>query len=100
VPVPERQATPNVEPNDPNLLLMVLMGRRRTQRRTAAHRRAGTAGVALLCAGALAFTSAQATPTAADPSKEKRKVDAQVEQLRELLDDTNQDLAAAYIALE
>ena len=79
---------------------MVLMGRRRTQPRTAAHRRAGTAGVALLCAGALAFTSAQATPTAADPSKEKRKVDAQVEQLRELLDDTNQDLAAAYIALE
>ena len=79
---------------------MLLMGRRRTQPRTAAHRRAGTAGVALLCAGALAFTSAQATPTAADPSKEKRKVDAQVEQLRELLDDTNQDLAAAYIALE
>ena len=79
---------------------MMLMGRRRTHPPTPTHRIAGTAGVALLYAGALAFTAAQATPKAADPNKEKRKVDAQVEQLRELLDDTNQDLAAAYVALE
>jgi murein DD-endopeptidase MepM/ murein hydrolase activator NlpD len=79
---------------------MVLMGCRRDGPRTAPHRIARTAGVALLCAVALATTTAEAVPTGSDPGKEKRKVDAQVEQLRELLDDTNQDLAAAYIALE
>ena len=81
------------------VLLMVLMGRR-SAAQTTTHRIAGTVAVALLCAGALAIASAEAAPTGADPNTEKRKVDAKVEQLRELLDDTNKDLAAAYVALE
>ncbi|KAF0834843.1 murein DD-endopeptidase MepM/ murein hydrolase activator NlpD [Ornithinibacter aureus] len=99
-PVPSGQLGPHVERKVLGLLQMVLMGRGRTPSRAANHRIVGTAGVALLCAGALAITTAQATPSAADPNKEKLKVDARVEQLKELLDDTSQDLSAAYVALE
>jgi len=54
---------------------------------------------ALVCALATVSTSAQAVPTGSDPGKDKRKVDAQVEQLKSQLDETSADLAAAYTAL-
>ncbi len=54
---------------------------------------------ALVCAVAMASTSADAVPTGSDPGKDKRKVDAQVEALKNQLDETSADLAAAYTAL-
>ncbi len=54
---------------------------------------------ALVCAVAMASTAAEAVPTGADPGKEKRKVDAQVDQLKAQLDETSADLSAAYTAL-
>jgi murein DD-endopeptidase MepM/ murein hydrolase activator NlpD len=54
----------------------------------------------LVCAAVLASTSAEALTTAADPGKEKQKVDAQVERLKEQLGETSAELAAAYTALE
>ena len=39
-------------------------------------------------------------PTGSDPGKEKRKVDAQVEKLKDQLDETGADLSAAYTALQ
>lgn len=44
--------------------------------------------------------SAEALPTASDPGKEKRKVDAQVDRIKDRLDETSADLAAAHEALE
>ncbi|MEO7421932.1 MAG: peptidoglycan DD-metalloendopeptidase family protein [Ornithinibacter sp.] len=64
-----------------------------------APRRVVAIGVSLTCAVAMLATSAQALPTGRDPGTEKRKVDAQVEQLKGQLEDTNADLSAAYIAL-
>jgi len=78
---------------------MVIMGR--PDRAPARTSRRGTAIVtALLCTVALATTSAQAVPTASDPGKEKRRVDAQVDRLKDQLDETGADLAAAYTALQ
>ena len=54
---------------------------------------------ALMCAVALASTSAEAVPTGSDPGKDKRKVDAQVDQLKAQLQETSADLSAAYTAL-
>ncbi len=54
----------------------------------------------MLCAAALATTTAQAMPAGSDPGKDKRKVDARIDTLREQLDDTNKDLADAYLALQ
>ena len=54
---------------------------------------------ALLCAVAMASTSAEAVPTGSDPGKDKRKVDAQVDQLKAQLQETSSDLSAAYTAL-
>lgn len=54
---------------------------------------------ALVCAVAMASTSAEAVPTGSDPGKEKRKVDAQVDQLKAQLQETSADLSAAYTAL-
>ena len=39
-------------------------------------------------------------PTGSDPGKEKRKVDAEVDQLKNRLDETSADLSAAYTALQ
>ncbi len=78
---------------------MVIMGR--PDRALArAPRRAFTLGTTVLCAAALATTSAQAVPTGSDPGKEKKKVDTQVDRLKDSLDDTSADLAAAYAALQ
>jgi murein DD-endopeptidase MepM/ murein hydrolase activator NlpD len=55
---------------------------------------------AILCAVALASTSAEAVPNSSDPGRDKRKVDAQVEQLKNQLDETSADLSAAYLALQ
>jgi murein DD-endopeptidase MepM/ murein hydrolase activator NlpD len=54
---------------------------------------------ALVCAVAMASTSAEAVPTGSDPGKDKRKVDAQVDQLKAQLQETSADLSAAYTAL-
>jgi murein DD-endopeptidase MepM/ murein hydrolase activator NlpD len=54
---------------------------------------------ALVCAVAMASTSAEAVPTGSDPGKDKRKVDAQVDQLKSQLQETSADLSAAYTAL-
>jgi murein DD-endopeptidase MepM/ murein hydrolase activator NlpD len=54
---------------------------------------------AVVCAVSVASTSAEAVPTSSDPGKDKRRVDAQVEQLRAQLDETSADLSAAYTAL-
>ena len=54
---------------------------------------------ALVCAVAVASTSAEAVPTGSDPGKDKRKVDAQVDQLKAQLQETSADLSAAYTAL-
>ena len=77
---------------------MVIMGQpARAQPRPA--RRWIAILTALVCAVAMASTSAEAVPTGSDPGKEKRKVDAQVEQLKAQLDETSADLSAAYTAL-
>ncbi len=47
----------------------------------------------------MASTSAEAVPTGSDPGKDKRKVDAQVDQLKAQLQETSSDLSAAYTAL-
>ena len=78
---------------------MVIMGRP-DRAPTRAPRRAFALGTTLLCAAALATTSAQAVPTGSDPGKEKKKVDTQVDRLKDSLDDTSADLAAAYVALQ
>src|SRR3954451_24222852 len=54
---------------------------------------------AVVCAVSVASTSAEAVPTGSDPGKDKRKVDAQVDQLKAQLDETSADLSAAYTAL-
>jgi murein DD-endopeptidase MepM/ murein hydrolase activator NlpD len=78
------------------MVFMGLPGRvpARTSRRVIA------LGAALLCAASLATTSAQALPTGTDPGIEKRRVDAQVDRLKDQLDETSSDLADAYTALE
>lgn len=78
---------------------MVIMGRP-DRAPTRASRRAIALGTSLLCAAALATTSAEALPSASDPGKEKRKVDAQVDSLKDRLDETSADLKDAYAALE
>jgi len=67
--------------------------------RTASARRVTGMSVALLASLAL-VAPVSAHPSAdPDPSKQKRSVDAQINQLREDLHETNADLANAYIAL-
>ncbi len=78
---------------------MVSMGRP-GRASTRASRRVVALAAAILCAAALATTSADAVPAGSDPGKEKRQVDARVDRLTESLDDTSSDLAAAYAALE
>lgn len=78
---------------------MVIMGRP-DRAPTRPSRRAIALGTSMLCAAALATTSAQAVQAGSDPGKDKKKVDAQVDSLRDDLDDTSADLAAAYRALE
>ena len=78
---------------------MVIMGSPdRAPTRTS--RRAIALGTSFLCAAALATASAEALPSAGDPGTEKRKVDAQVDRLRDRLDETSADLQSAYDALE
>lgn len=78
---------------------MVIMGRP-DRAPLRASRRGIALGTSVLCAAALATTSAQAIQTGSDPGREKRKVDAQVDTLRDQLDDTSSDLADAYAALQ
>src|SRR6476620_5404878 len=78
---------------------MVIMGladraAARTPRRGIAIR------TAIRCAVALATSSAAAVPAGSDPGKDKRRVDAQVGRLKDQLDETSSDLAAAYTALQ
>ncbi|MGB7819437.1 MAG: hypothetical protein WBL35_12015, partial [Ornithinibacter sp.] len=54
-----------------------------------ARRRIAALGAAVACVVALLATSAEAAPSATDPGKEKRKVDAQVDQLKAQLDETS-----------
>ena len=78
---------------------MVIMGR--PDRASARTPRRGIAILtAILCAVALATSSAAAVPTGSDPGKEKRRVDAQVDRLKDQLDETTSDLSAAYTALQ
>src|SRR6478735_2953265 len=78
---------------------MVIMGR--PDRAPVRTTRRGIAFLtAILCAVALATTSAEAVPTGSDPGTQKRKVDAQVDKLKEQLDETSSDLSAAYTALQ
>ena len=78
---------------------MVIMGR--TDRASARTPRRGIALLtAFVCAVTLATASAQAVPTGSDPGKDKRKVDAQVDKLKDQLDETGADLSAAYTALQ
>jgi|JI6StandDraft_1071083.scaffolds.fasta_scaffold33511_3 murein DD-endopeptidase MepM/ murein hydrolase activator NlpD len=87
---------------------MVIMGLKDTEAIVRAHSRTAAVGVALLCAAALGVSSATAVPTAplpgsstaSDPGAEKRKVDAQIEKLREDLEDSSAELSNAYIALQ
>ncbi|HSF98866.1 MAG TPA: peptidoglycan DD-metalloendopeptidase family protein [Ornithinibacter sp.] len=84
------------------------MGRQDREAISRAHHRAIAVGTALLCAAALGVTSATAVPTAtlagastaSDPGAEKRKVDSQIEKLREELEDSSAELSNAYIALQ
>jgi murein DD-endopeptidase MepM/ murein hydrolase activator NlpD len=78
---------------------MVIMGRP-DHAPTRASRRAIALGTSLVCAALLATTSATAMPSAGDPGEQKRKVDAQVDRLQDRLDETGEDLRAAYAALE
>jgi murein DD-endopeptidase MepM/ murein hydrolase activator NlpD len=78
---------------------MVIMGRPDSAP-TRASRRVIALGTSMLCAAALATTSAEAVPSANDPGREKRKVDAQVDRLKDRLDETSSDLADAHAALE
>lgn len=78
---------------------MVFMGRP-DHAPTRASRRAIALGTSFLCAAALATTSAEALPSASDPGKDKRRVDAQVDRLKDRLDETSSDLQDAYSALE
>ena len=80
------------------MLPMVTMWRTPAPR-TASARRVTGMSVALLASLAL-VAPVSALPNAdPDPSKQKRSVDAQIDQLREDLHETNADLANAYIAL-
>ena len=87
---------------------MVIMGRQNRAAMSRARPRALAVGVALACAAALGVTSATAVPTAtlggaptaSDPGAEKRKVDSQIEKLREELEDSSAELTEAYIALQ
>jgi len=87
---------------------MVIMGLKDTEAIVRAHSRTAAVGVALLCAAALGVSSATAVPTAplqgsataSDPGAEKRKVDSQIEKLREDLEDSSAELSNAYIALQ
>lgn len=87
---------------------MVIMGLKDREAIVRARSRSAAVGVALLCAAALGVSSATAVPTAplpasataSDPGAEKRKVDAQIEKLREELEDSSAELSNAYIALQ
>lgn len=63
-----------------------------------AARRMGAAAAATLCALALA-TPSHALGETDDPGAKKRKVDSQIEQLKNDMDETNAALAAAHAAL-
>ncbi|MDT0214604.1 peptidoglycan DD-metalloendopeptidase family protein [Rothia sp. ARF10] len=67
--------------------------------RTASARRVTGMSVALLASLALVAPVSAHPSGDPDPSKQKRSVDAQINQLREDLHETNADLANAYIAL-
>ncbi|KGN39591.1 M23 family metallopeptidase [Knoellia subterranea] len=63
-------------------------------------RRSVGLSAALLCSLSLVVPASSALQGAdPDPNQQKRKVDAQIDQLRGDLDETNADLANAYIAL-
>ena len=87
---------------------MVIMGRQDREAISCAHPRALAVVTALLCAAALGVTSATAVPTitiagaptASDPGAEKRKVDSQIDKLREELEESSAELSNAYIALQ
>lgn len=86
---------------------MVIMWRTPERRNTSVRRYAGLS-VALVCSLALAvpLTVARPEPVSAlqsadpDPHQQKRKVDSQIDQLRDDLDETNATLANAYLALK
>ena len=79
------------------MLPMMTMWRTPAPRRAPARRSAGIS-VALLCSLAL-VSHTPAVHAEPDPGRQKQRVDAQIEQLREDLHDTNADLAEAFIAL-
>ena len=72
---------------------MVTMWRTPAARRAPGRRAAGIS-VALLCSLALVSQS-PAVHAEPDPGRQKQQVDAQIEQLREDLHETNADLAEA-----
>lgn len=80
------------------MLPMVTMWRTPAPR-TASARRVTGMSVALLASLALVAPVSALPNAEPDPSKQKRSVDAQINQLREDLHETNADLANAYIAL-
>ena len=63
------------------MLPMVIMGR--PDRAPARLSQATALGTSILCAAALAMPSAEALPTASDPGKDKRRVDAQVDRIKD-----------------
>ncbi|WP_404381552.1 peptidoglycan DD-metalloendopeptidase family protein [Knoellia locipacati] len=67
--------------------------------RTTPARRAAGLSVAVLCSLALVAPVSAHPGADPNPNSQKRKVDAQIDQLREDLHETNADLAEAYIAL-
>lgn len=81
------------------MLPMVTMWRTPAPRNTSARRALGLS-VALLCSLALVAPVSALQGADPDPSKQKRQVDAQIDKLREDLDETNTALANAYIALQ
>ncbi len=80
------------------MLPMVTMWRTPAPRTTSTRRAAGLS-VALLCSLALVAPVSAHPGADPNPNSQKRKVDAQIDQLREDLHETNADLAEAYIAL-
>lgn len=81
------------------MLPMVIMWRTPAPRNAPVRRVAGLS-VALLCSLALVAPVSAHPGANPDPGKQKRHVDAQIDQLRKDLHDTNAALATAYIALK
>ena len=81
------------------MLPMVTMWRTPAPRSASVRRYAGVS-VALACSLALVAPVSALQGADPDPNRQKRKVDTQIEQLREDLSETNSSLAAAYTALQ